>query len=77
MLAGLIARLDKRIRWYFVPVVRSRGAESWREHVTIVNAIEAQDPEGAASAMRRHAEVTQAAYHSERERHDHEEARLG
>jgi DNA-binding GntR family transcriptional regulator len=70
ILAGIIARLDKRIRWYFVPVVRSRGEESWKEHRAIVEAIEAGDPEAAADAMRQHAELTQAAYHTERERHE-------
>jgi DNA-binding GntR family transcriptional regulator len=77
ILAGLIARLDKRIRWYFAPVARSRGAESWREHRAITDAIAAADPDTAAAAMRTHAELTQAAYHAERQGREDEDAELG
>jgi DNA-binding GntR family transcriptional regulator len=62
VLAGLIARLDKRIRWYFAPVVKSRGSSSWKEHLEIVEAIAARDPERASKAMRKHAEATRSAY---------------
>jgi DNA-binding GntR family transcriptional regulator len=62
VLAGLIARLDKRIRWYFAPVVKSRGSSSWKEHLEIVEAIAARDPDRASDAMRRHAEATRSAY---------------
>jgi DNA-binding GntR family transcriptional regulator len=74
ILSGIIGRLDTRIRWYFVPVVRSRGAESWKEHRTIVEAIAAGDPDRAADAMRAHAELTQAAYHTAREKQEQAEA---
>jgi DNA-binding GntR family transcriptional regulator len=77
ILTGLIARLDKRIRWYFAPVARSRGAESWREHRAITDAIAAADQDAAAAAMRTHAELTQAAYHADREAREDEEAELG
>ncbi|MGH2817336.1 MAG: GntR family transcriptional regulator [Actinomycetota bacterium] len=66
VLAGLIARLDKRIRWYFAPVVKSRGSSSWKEHLEIVEAIAAKDPDRASEAMRRHAEATRSAYLLER-----------
>jgi DNA-binding GntR family transcriptional regulator len=62
VLAELIARLDKRIRWLFAPVVRSRGSNSWKEHLEIVEAIAARDPDRASDAMRRHAEATRSAY---------------
>jgi DNA-binding GntR family transcriptional regulator len=62
VLAGLIARLDKRIRWYFARVVMSRGSNSWREHAEIVEAVAARDPDRASEAMRRHAERTRSAY---------------
>jgi DNA-binding GntR family transcriptional regulator len=68
VLAMLIARLDKRIRWYFAPVVRLRGTESWKEHAEIVNAIAAGDAARAAEVMRHHAELTRAAYTQERSR---------
>jgi DNA-binding GntR family transcriptional regulator len=63
VLAEVIARLDKRIRWYFAPVVTLRGRSSWEEHAELVEAVEAGDPEWAAEIMRKHAEGTKAAYH--------------
>jgi DNA-binding GntR family transcriptional regulator len=75
VLAGLIARLDKRIRWYFAPVVKSRGSSSWKEHLEIVEAIEARDPQRASEAMRRHAEATRSAYFLEKTKHSPREDR--
>jgi DNA-binding GntR family transcriptional regulator len=68
VLAGLIARLDKRIRWYFARVVMSRGSNSWKEHAEIVEAVANRDPDRASEAMRRHAERTRSAYFVERGR---------
>jgi DNA-binding GntR family transcriptional regulator len=65
VLAELIARLDKRIRWFFAPVVKSRGSSSWKEHLAIVEAIAAGDAERASEAMRTHAERTRIAYFQE------------
>lgn len=65
VLAQIIGRLDKRIRWYFAPVVRSRGTASWKEHGDLVDALAAGDARRAAEIMRRHAEMTKAAYHLE------------
>jgi DNA-binding GntR family transcriptional regulator len=67
VLKEMIARLDKRIRWYFAPVVKSRGSASWTEHSEITDAIEAGDADWAAKAMRSHAEATKAAFHADRE----------
>jgi DNA-binding GntR family transcriptional regulator len=67
VLTSLIARLDKRIRWYFLPVARLRGVESWREHRAIVDAIADGDEARAAETMHRHVELTKAAYYRERE----------
>jgi DNA-binding GntR family transcriptional regulator len=66
VLAGLIARLDKRIRWYFARVVMSRGSNSWKEHAEIIDAIAAGDSDRAAEAMRSHAERTRFAYFLEK-----------
>lgn len=65
VLAELIGRLDKRIRWYFAPVVRSRGRASWKEHAELVEALASGDARQAAAVMRRHAELTRSAYHAE------------
>jgi DNA-binding GntR family transcriptional regulator len=62
VLESLIAALDKRIRWYFAPVVRYRGRDSWREHGELLDAIAAGDAEMAAAVMRKHVEATRSAY---------------
>jgi len=61
VLESLLARLDKRIRWYFAPVAKVRGPESWKEHIDIVKGIEARDPGEAERVMRLHAELTEKA----------------
>jgi DNA-binding GntR family transcriptional regulator len=68
ILTQMTGRLDKRIRWFFAPVVKLRRETSWREHAEMVDAIEARNSERAAEEMRRHAEATKAAFHAERDR---------
>jgi DNA-binding GntR family transcriptional regulator len=63
VLAEILHRLDARIRWYFAPVVMTRGRGSWTEHADIVDALAAGDPDRAAEEMRSHAEATRSAYH--------------
>jgi DNA-binding GntR family transcriptional regulator len=63
VLAEMLGRLDKRMRWYFGSVASARGKASWREHGDLVGAIEAREPGRAAEVMRRHAELTKIAYH--------------
>jgi DNA-binding GntR family transcriptional regulator len=58
-LAGLVAR---RVRWYYQLVNPERGTSSWPEHVELVDAIEAGDPDQAERLARRHTERTRAAY---------------
>jgi len=67
VLAEMIGRLDKRIRWYFASVARSRGEASWKEHQELIDALESGDARRAAEIMRMHAELTQAAFHFNRE----------
>lgn len=67
VLADILHRLDKRIRWYFAPVAMARGASSWKEHAAIVDALASKDSDRAAEAMRNHAEATRVAYHSARD----------
>lgn len=68
ILTQMTGRLDKRIRWFFAPVVKLRGAASWTEHTEMVDAIEARNSRRAAQEMRKHAEATKAAFHAERDR---------
>jgi DNA-binding GntR family transcriptional regulator len=62
VLGEILGLLDKRLRWYFAPVVVSRGPHSWREHTDLVEAIAAHDPERAVDMMRLHTEATRSAY---------------
>jgi len=67
VLAEMIGRLDKRIRWYFASVARTRGEGSWKEHDELIDALEAGDSQRAAEVMRMHAELTRDAFHLQRE----------
>jgi DNA-binding GntR family transcriptional regulator len=62
VLGEILALLDKRLRWYFAPVVVQRGPHSWSEHTALVDAIAGNDPEKAAEMMLQHTEATRAAY---------------
>lgn len=61
-LCELLGLLDKRLRWYFSPVVLTRGPRSWQEHTDLVEAIVANDEEKAVEMMRLHTEGTRLAY---------------
>ncbi|MBD0741625.1 GntR family transcriptional regulator [Streptomyces sp. CBMA152] len=63
VLAELAAQVDRRVRWYYTPVARRRGTQSWVEHREIVAAISARDEEGATAVMRAHTERTRATHH--------------
>jgi DNA-binding GntR family transcriptional regulator len=67
VLAEMVGRLDKRIRWYFASVARSRGEDSWKEHDELIDALESGDARRAAKVMRMHAELTRDAFHLQRE----------
>jgi DNA-binding GntR family transcriptional regulator len=67
VLAEMIGLLDKRLRWYFAQVAKSRGASSWKEHAALVEALASNDAQLAAEIMREHGELTKSAYHREKE----------
>jgi DNA-binding GntR family transcriptional regulator len=62
VLGEILGLLDKRLRWYFAPVVVQRGPHSWREHADLVDAIADNDEEAAVERMRLHTEATRRAY---------------
>src|SRR5687767_9625261 len=43
VLAELAAQVDRRVRWYYTPVARQRGHQSWIEHRELIAAISARD----------------------------------
>ncbi|AQW49316.1 GntR family transcriptional regulator [Streptomyces violaceusniger] len=67
VLSELAAQVDRRVRWYYTPVARQRGKQSWIEHRELIAAITAGDEHGATAAMRTHTEHTRRTYH-DRER---------
>ncbi|MEU4895626.1 GntR family transcriptional regulator [Streptomyces sp. NPDC044780] len=67
VLSELAAQVDRRVRWYYTPVARQRGKQSWIEHRELIAAIAAGDEQRATAVMRAHTEHTRRTYH-ERDR---------
>ena len=67
VLADFIASVARRVRWYYLPIARSRGKDAWDEHAGIIDSIEQKDSRQAADLMREHAERTREIYHGWRE----------
>jgi DNA-binding GntR family transcriptional regulator len=63
VLSGLAAQIDRRVRWYYTPVARRRGRQSWTEHRDLTAAIADRDEQRATAVMRAHTEHTRRAYH--------------
>ncbi|MFF9166099.1 MULTISPECIES: GntR family transcriptional regulator [unclassified Streptomyces] len=63
VLADLAAQVDRRVRWYYTPVARQRGRQSWIEHQELIAAIADGDEQRATRLMREHTEHTRRSYH--------------
>ncbi|MEU1479787.1 GntR family transcriptional regulator [Streptomyces sp. NPDC005760] len=63
VLAELAAQVDRRVRWYYTPVARQRGHQSWIEHRELIAAIADRDEQRATAVMRQHTEHTRKMYH--------------
>jgi len=66
VLTELIGLVDRRVRWYYTPLARTRGTVSWKEHAELIDAIAHGDEQRAADAMRHHTEATRSASHQQR-----------
>jgi len=62
LLCSYVHELDLRVRWFFRPVVRTRGRDSWDEHERLIDALARQDCAAAGALMREHTEHTRQAY---------------
>jgi DNA-binding GntR family transcriptional regulator len=62
VLVELAAQVDRRVRWYYTPVARHRGEQSWIEHAALIDAIAAGDAARAAEVMATHTEHTRLSY---------------
>ncbi|MFJ8310445.1 MULTISPECIES: GntR family transcriptional regulator [unclassified Streptomyces] len=67
VLAELAAQVDRRVRWYYTPVARLRGKQSWIEHRDLIAAISARDEQRATEVMRAHTEHTRTTHHERSE----------
>ncbi|AZM44917.1 MULTISPECIES: GntR family transcriptional regulator [unclassified Streptomyces] len=70
VLAELAAQVERRVRWYYTPVARQRGAQSWIEHRELIAAVHDRDEARAQEVMRAHTEHTRRSYH-QRQHDDH------
>lgn len=70
VLADLISLVDRRMRWYYTPIARYRGKESWDEHGELIDALAAHDEARASEIMRRHTERTRKGYQEYRDATD-------
>lgn len=68
VLTELSQQVDRRVRWYYRPVARQRGEQSWIEHRWLIEAIETGDESVAAAVMRAHTEHTRQSYHERPDR---------
>jgi DNA-binding GntR family transcriptional regulator len=66
VLTELISLVDRRVRWYYTPLARTRGTVSWKEHAELIDAIAHGDEQRAADVMRGHTEATRVASHQQR-----------
>ncbi|MGW6566619.1 GntR family transcriptional regulator [Streptomyces sp. NPDC054975] len=62
VLSELAGQVDRRVRWYYTPVARQRGEQSWKEHRELIAAIAARDESRATTVMRAHTEHTRTTY---------------
>jgi DNA-binding GntR family transcriptional regulator len=65
VLAELISQVERRVRWYYMPIARPRGVSAWDEHDSLIQAIAAGDAERAERLMRSHGERTTEFYREE------------
>ncbi|MFR0356095.1 GntR family transcriptional regulator [Streptomyces sediminimaris] len=63
VLSELAAQVDRRVRWYYTPIARQRGSQSWIEHRALIAAIVERDEQRATRLMREHTEHTRRSYH--------------
>lgn len=63
VLGELAGQVDRRVRWYYTPVARQRGKQSWIEHRALIAAIADRDEQRATDVMRSHTEHTRETYH--------------
>jgi DNA-binding GntR family transcriptional regulator len=67
VLARHIGLVQRRWRWYYLPIAQPRGQGAWTEHAELIKAIAAGDADLASSIMNRHTERTRQTYREQRQ----------
>jgi DNA-binding GntR family transcriptional regulator len=58
VLAELIPQVDRRVRWYYMPIAKPRGKDAWNEHAQLIEAIAEGDADRSEELMRCHTQHT-------------------
>lgn len=66
VLAEHIGLVERKWRWYYLPIAQPRGQDAWSEHAELIKAIAAKDVKRATDIMHSHTERTREMYHEER-----------
>jgi DNA-binding GntR family transcriptional regulator len=66
VLAKHIGLVERRWRWYYLPIAQPRGQSAWTEHAELIQAIAAGDADLASSIMNGHTERTRQVYSEQR-----------
>ena len=66
VLAEHIALVERKWRWYYLPIAQPRGHGAWTEHAELIKAIAAGNADQATDIMTRHTELTREAYLEQR-----------
>jgi DNA-binding GntR family transcriptional regulator len=66
VLARHIGLVERRWRWYYLPIAQPRGHDAWTEHAELIKAIAAGDTDQAGKIMHRHTDRTREMYHKQR-----------
>ena len=74
VLLDFATQVDRRVRWYYTPIARQRGKQSWQEHAALIDAIENRDADTAARIMQEHTERTRQSYREQRAADGEDEA---
>jgi len=67
VLARHIGLVERRWRWYYLPIAQPRGQSAWTEHAELIKAIAAGDADLASDIMNRHTDRTRQVYHDQRQ----------
>ena len=66
VLAEHIGLVERKWRWYYLPLAQPRGQDAWSEHAELIKAIAARDVARATDIMHRHTERTRHVYREQR-----------